>query len=220
MEVLPAIIEDSYVEVENKLNLVAPFVTWVQVDICDGVFVPRITWTRIEDLAAVPNNLSVDLHIMAADPSAFIARAREVASIRRITFHYEATRGHRKVIQAIRDTGRAVGVAINPDTEIAALAPLLTDVDVALVMGVNPGWGGQAFIPSTLAKVQSLKRFSLPVRVGVDGGVHVADGTAQACRDAGADFLVVGSDIFNAPNIGDMIQRLQQLQLKNSNVRS
>ena len=217
MEVLPAIIEDAFPEMEKKLKLIAPLVDWVQVDVCDGEFVTRTTWTRVEDLASAPEDLHIDLHCMAHDPLAYVRRAVKIPQVKRITFHYEATAGHIMVIQAIKDAGRDAGIALNPGTAIGAAASLLPSLDAVLVMVVNPGWGGQALLPDTPARVTALKTMSrgVPVQVGVDGGIHLATGSAQACVDAGADYLVVGSDIFKSEDPAMTIRQLRGLTPQN-----
>ncbi len=211
-EVLPAIIEDTYEEVEKKLNLVAPFVDWVQIDVGDGAFVAHKTWSRIEDLSSLPPGLAIDLHLMVSDPLIFVARAREILQIKRITFHVESVTKVAAVCDAIKRAGREAGAALNPDTSLSTLAGFHGILDALLLMGVHPGWGGQAFISATLGRIREARLQFTQVKIGVDGGVHLQSGSAQACVDAGVDYLVVGSDIFNAPEPGEVIKRLQQLE--------
>lgn len=217
MEVLPAIIEDDYREVAKKLSLVASLVNWVQVDVCDGEFVKRTTWTKVEDLTHAPASLKIDLHIMVRDPLGVVEHTAGIPAIRRITFHYEATADASTVIEAVKRSGREAGIALNPETPVEAVLGLLRSVGAALVMGVHPGWGGQGFLPETPSRIAALKAMSegLPTKVGVDGGVHLATGSAQACKDAGADYLVVGSGIFKARNIERAIREFQELRIRN-----
>ena len=221
VEILPAIIEDTFTEVRKKIELAAPFVTWVQVDVADGVFVPRATWTRIEDMNTLDEGhrggeagrreVRIDLHAMVADPMSFIERAQGIKRISRITFHYESVRNHEEVIRAIKAIGREAGIAVNPETSIEQVVRLLPSTDALLVMGVHPGWGGQSFIPETCDKIRAFRKAIPEAVIGADGGIHLATGSAQAAMEAGADYLVVGSDIFGAAHPGEMIQRLQRL---------
>lgn len=212
-QVLPAIIEDTYEEVEKKLKLVAPLVDWVQLDIGDGEFVGHRTWTQVEDLASAPSSLNIDLHIMASDPLTFARRASCVNFIRRITFHCEIASPIEAVITEIKMMKREVGIAVNPNTPIEAFKSLSTEVDAFLIMGVHPGWGGRGFLPETPGRVRALKNLTkgMKVKIGVDGGIHLATGSAQVCVNAGADFLVVGSGIFKAQDPAEAIRQFQQL---------
>ncbi|MEW6611028.1 MAG: hypothetical protein AB1352_05430 [Patescibacteria group bacterium] len=211
IEVLPAIIEDTYEEVEKKLKLVAPYVDWVQIDVGDGMFVAHRTWTHIEDLSSIHHSPAIDLHLMVEDPHAYVVRAFTIPQIQRITFHIESPTAPVQLRDTIKRAKREVGVALNPNTSLTQLSSFHGILDVLLLMGVHPGWGGQEFIPHTCERIREARELLGGVRVGVDGGVHLATGTAQSCVDAGADYLVVGTDIFNTQNPGEMIKRLRQL---------
>ena len=211
LEVLPAIIEDTYEEVEKKLNLVAPFVDWVQIDVGDGAFVAHKTWSRIEDLSSLSLELAIDLHLMVQDPLSYVARAQAIPQIKRITFHIESAAEGAAVCHAIKRADREAGVALNPDTSFSTLANFHGILDALLLMGVHPGWGGQTFIPRTLERIREARTQYKKIKIGVDGGVHLQNGSAQACVDAGVDYLVVGSEIFNAQEPAVVIRRLQQL---------
>ena len=172
---------------------------YLHLDVMDGHFVPPITFGSLV-VAAVRRltSLPLDVHLMVEQPERQLeAFAEAGATI--ISVHVEVCPHLHRVLQQIRDLGCRAGVCLNPATPISAVEEILPDVDQVMVMGVNPGWGGQTFIPSTLGKVRRLRATlderALAADVEVDGGVNVE--TAPRCGEAGARVLVAGSAVFN-----------------------
>lgn len=172
---------------------------YLHIDVMDGTFVPNISFGPMVFGALRPmTNLVFDCHLMVQDPERYVeATAQAGADI--ITVHYEATKHIHRVIQQIKSLGKKAGVVINPGTPVAALDSVLPEVDMVLIMTVNPGFGGQSFIESTLTKIAKLKALreehQYHYEIEVDGGVNAE--TGRKCLDAGADILVAGSYIFN-----------------------
>lgn len=172
---------------------------YLHIDVMDGTFVPNISFGPMVFGALRPmTNLVFDCHLMVQDPERYVeATAQAGADI--ITVHYEATKHIHRVIQQIKSLGKKAGVVINPGTPVAALDSVLPEVDMVLIMTVNPGFGGQSFIESTLTKIAKLKALreehQYHYEIEVDGGVNAE--TGRKCLDAGADVLVAGSYIFN-----------------------
>jgi ribulose-phosphate 3-epimerase len=174
----------------------------VHVDIMDGRFVPPITMGPIvvealrEQVTAA--GAILDVHLMISEPErqvdAFAAAGADV-----ITFHAEATAHAHRLLGAIREAGALAGLAVCPATPPDVFEQVAGQVDVALVMTVSPGWGGQPFIPEMLAKVRRVRELAPEAVVEVDGGVD--PGTAGACAEAGASLLVAGSAVFRAPDV-------------------
>jgi len=176
---------------------------WVHVDVMDGHFVPNITFGPQMCAALRPHIRTVmDVHLMIAPVDPYIeAFAKAGADI--LTAHVEAGPHIHRTLQAIRGAGCKAGVALNPGTPASALADLLDDIDLVCVMSVNPGFGGQSFIPRTVEKVREIRGMlgDRPVHIEIDGGIDPS--TAPAVVAAGADVLVAGSAVFRGGSAAD-----------------
>ncbi|MCC5973711.1 MAG: ribulose-phosphate 3-epimerase [Rubellimicrobium sp.] len=176
---------------------------WIHVDVMDGHFVPNITFGPQMCAALRPHIRGVmDVHLMIAPVDPYVA-AFAATGADYLTAHLEAGPHIHRTLQAIRGAGCKAGVAINPGTGIEALAHLLDMVDLICVMTVNPGFGGQAFIPAMEAKIAGIRAMigDRPIRLQVDGGVTVE--TAPVVARAGADVLVAGSALFKGGSVAD-----------------
>lgn len=184
---------------------------YIHVDVMDGHFVPNITLGPLIVEAIRPSTtLPLDVHLMIENPDTYIgAFANAGADI--ITVHQEVCPHLHRTIQLIKDQDMKAGVVINPATPVETLLPILTDIDMVLIMTVNPGFGGQSFIKSTLAKIKQLdewrKEFGYSYEIEVDGGINTS--TAQICTKAGADILVAGSAIFQKEDRPKAIQAIR-----------
>ena len=184
---------------------------WIHFDVMDGVFVPNISFgfpilKAIKPFTTKP----VDVHLMIVNPDQYIGQFAQ-AGASNITVHLETCVHLNKTIQAIKSAGCTAGVALNPHTPVSFLEDVLTDLDLVLIMSVNPGFGGQKFIPNTYKKLNDLKVLSKnrnpDLKIEVDGGVSAAN-----CNDllgAGANVLVAGSSVFAA---ADPVQAIYQLK--------
>lgn len=175
---------------------------YVHVDIMDGSFVPNLTFGPMMTAAVKKHTtLPLDVHLMIDRPGNWIdAFAKAGADI--ITFHVEAERHIHKVIESIHQAGCRAGIVLNPATPVCVAEPVLPIVDMVLLMGVNPGFGGQKFIPEVLPKIRAIKaladQWNPRLEIEVDGGINPE--TAALCREAGANVLVAGSAVFGAPD--------------------
>jgi ribulose-phosphate 3-epimerase len=186
---------------------------WIHVDVMDGHFVPNITMGPLVVEAIRPHTrLPLDVHLMIEQPDRYIpAFAKSGADW--ITVHQEACPHLHRTIHLIKEQGVRAGVAINPATPVSAIEPILPDVDLVLLMTVNPGFGGQKFIPMVLDKIRQVRRLlderSLDhIEVEVDGGV--APDTARAVAGAGANVLVAGSAVFGREDRAEAIRRIRE----------
>jgi ribulose-phosphate 3-epimerase len=184
----------------------------LHVDVMDGHFVPNLTIGPpvIKALRAV-TRLPLDVHLMVDEPDALLPAFIDAGSDN-LTVHVEACRHLHRTIQSIKEAGVQASVVLNPATPLQMLHEILPDVHMVLLMSVNPGFGGQSFIPSTLDKIRALKQEitarHLDVAIEVDGGVKIDN--ARMIREAGADVLVVGTAIFDQQDYGKAIRALRE----------
>lgn len=182
-------------------------VDWIHFDVMDGQFVPPITFgadlvKSLRSLGRTP----FEAHLMTQTPEAHF-RAFADAGCQRIIFHAEATIHAHRLVQTLHDMGVGAGIAINPGTPVDAIMPVVGDIDLALVMTVNPGWGGQQFIQSTLKKIRVLRDARPNLDIEVDGGID--PGTICVAMQAGANVFVTGSFLMRAKSIADGVQELR-----------
>ena len=198
------ILEESK-QIENLENI------WLHFDVMDGKFVPNTSFS-LQDLDLISKNtkLYLDVHLMIENPevhfSDYINNGADL-----VTIHYEATNDLTALIKMIKDKGVKVGVSIKPKTDVEVLFPYLKDLDLVLVMSVEPGFGGQSFIPSALDKISKLRKQidenNYNCLIEVDGGINKE--TGELCKKAGVDVLVAGSYLFGKKDILDRIEDLK-----------
>ena len=184
---------------------------YIHVDVMDGHFVPNITiGPLIVDAIRPVTKLPLDVHLMIENPDQYI-EAFAKAGADYITVHVEASRHLHRTIQLIKSTGVKAGVVLNPATPVDSLKHIIEDVDMVLLMSVNPGFGGQKFITSVLPKIRQVKELAdsqnPELEIEVDGGVN--EETAKLCVEAGANVLVAGSAVFNKEDRGAAIASLR-----------
>lgn len=186
---------------------------WMHIDIMDGVFVPNISFgfpvlKYVAKLAKKP----LDVHLMIVQPEKFIPEVKALGT-EIMNVHYEACPHLHRVVQQIREAGMKPAVTLNPATPVMLLKDIIREVDMVLLMGVNPGFGGQKFIENTVEKVRELReliaRTGSKALIEVDGGVNMETGARLV--EAGADALVAGNAVFSAPSPEEMIQALKNL---------
>lgn len=186
---------------------------WIHVDVMDGRFVPNISFGFPVLKAIKPlTDKVIDCHLMIVEPEKYIEQFAE-AGADIITVHYEASNHLHRLMQQIKATGAMAGVALNPHTRVDLLFDILEEIDLVCLMSVNPGFGGQKFIYSTLQKVRTLReeidRRNLSTKIEIDGGVGLQN--AEVLLEAGADVLVAGNAVFKADNPKQVIDRLKQV---------
>ncbi len=199
VRVAPSILSADFARLGAEIEAIdAAGADFVHVDVMDGHFVPNLTLgPMIVKAVRGATQLPFDVHLMIAPVDPYIeAFAEAGADI--LTFHPEAGPHAHRTIQSIRANGVKAGISLNPATPAAVIEPVIDDIDLVLVMTVNPGFGGQAFIESQLRKIETIRamidRTGRDIMLEVDGGVNAA--TARACVDAGANVLVAGSAVF------------------------
>lgn len=204
---LPSVLSADFANLGSELEKIrAAGVTQVHIDVMDGTFVPSISlgFPVISSMRKV-SDLFFDVHLMVEEPGRYVEEAAR-AGADRIGVHAEACKHLHRTVQQIRALGKEVCVVLNPATPLTELEYVLEEVDVVLLMTVNPGFGGQAYIPSMTRKIRELKQLidarGLSVRIEVDGGIKL--GNVREVMEAGAELLVAGSSVFNGDPQGSI----------------
>ncbi|MBM4378245.1 MAG: ribulose-phosphate 3-epimerase [Deltaproteobacteria bacterium] len=212
LKIAPSILSADFSRLGEEVRAVeAAGADWVHVDVMDGRFVPNITLGPVVvEAVRKETSLPLDVHLMIVEPERYVeAFVRAGADI--LTVHVEACTHLHRVVQQIRAAGAKPAVVLNPSTPLVALEDILPDVAMVLLMSVNPGFGGQSFIPQVMDKVRRLKGMvdarGLDVDIQVDGGIHA--GNAAEVVAAGANVLVAGNAVFKAKDYGAAISALR-----------
>jgi ribulose-phosphate 3-epimerase len=214
VKIAPSILSADFGRIVEQIEQVERNgASYVHLDVMDGVFVPNITWGPkvIADLRK-RTKLVFDCHLMIVDPERYVERFRE-AGAEIITFHLEATTHAQRLLEHIRSIGAKAGISICPQTPVAMLEDLAGDFDLVLIMSVNPGFGGQRFIPHALEKIREARelreRSHATFEIEVDGGITLEN--VRSVAAAGADVVVIGSAIFDTPDCGRTTKQFREL---------
>lgn len=210
----PSLLSANFLDLRKEVEMInGSEADWLHIDVMDGVFVPNISYGfPIMNAVGKICKKPLDVHLMIVHPENYIKQVADSGAFM-MNVHYEACTHLHRTVQAIHDAGMKAGVTLNPSTPVCMLEDIICDVDMALLMGVNPGFGGQKFIENTINKVKTLRQLidskGSKALIQVDGGVQ-AD-TAPRLVEAGADVLVSGSYVFKASDPVATIHDLKQL---------
>jgi len=212
--IAPSLLAADFLHLEQECQMLNESkADWFHLDVMDGRFVPNISFgmSVIKQLRKMTAKF-FDVHLMIVEPEKYVEEFKD-AGANSLTVHQEACPHLHRNIQQIKSLGMEAGVAINPATPVALLQDIIRDVDMVLVMSVNPGFGGQSFIPHSIAKIAELKALikntASSAKIEVDGGISL-DNAAEILK-AGADVLVAGSSIFKSENPLETIEKMKSL---------
>ena len=212
--IAPSVLAADFANLQRDIEMINNSqADWFHIDIMDGVFVPNISFGMpVLEAIAKQEKKTIDVHLMIVDPDRYIKTFADLGA-NYLTVHYEACPHLHRTIQAIKAEGMKAGVVLNPHTSVDLLEDVINDLDMVLLMSVNPGFGGQSFIENTYEKVRKLKalitRKGSNALIEIDGGV--TNKNAKQLVEAGADALVAGSFVFKSENPTQTIADLKQL---------
>ena len=210
----PSLLASDFANLQSECEMLNKSeADWYHLDVMDGVFVPNISFGMPVIAAINKHTLKpLDVHLMIENPDRYI-KDFKAAGANILTVHYEVCTHLHRTLQAIRDEGMKAGVALNPHTPVELLEGIIHEIDLVLIMSVNPGFGGQKFIESTYEKVRKMKALitknSAETKIEIDGGVTSAN--AKKLIEAGADVLVAGSFVFKSDNPSQTIADLKKV---------
>ncbi|HML70412.1 MAG TPA: ribulose-phosphate 3-epimerase [Macellibacteroides fermentans] len=213
-KIAPSLLSADFLNLQRDVEMINNSdADWLHLDIMDGVFVPNISFgfpvlNALKDVCKKP----MDVHLMIVEPQKFINEVAATGAYM-MNVHYEACTHLHRTITAIKEAGMKAGVTLNPHTPVSLLEDIIQELDMVLLMSVNPGYGGQRFIEHSVEKVKELKKLvdrkGLATLIEVDGGVNAE--TGKRLVDAGADVLVAGNYVFKSPDPVETIRQLKAI---------
>lgn len=212
IEIVPAILVKNVEELKERVREVEPYVNRIQLDIMDGKFVPNVT-IQPEDISSFKTKLMKEAHLMVEDNEKYVDDFLDLG-FDMIIVHVESCKYIPRIIKKVKARGKKIALAINPPTPLSAIKDYLDDLDMVLIMSVNPGFSGQGFLPEVLPKIKELRQMRKNLDIEVDGGIK--PGNAKLVAEAGANILVSCSGVYGHENKKEAINLLKKEAMMNS----
>lgn len=206
-EIIPAILAENADEAAERIEQIGSASRWIQFDVADGTLAPNTSWHDARVFHSWKTKSRIELHLMVQNPEAVIKSWRTVPTFKRAIWHIEAPVNHDKLIASCHRAGLECGLALFPETPVAALVPYLRKIDRVLILGVHPGFSGQKLIRATLKKIGELRRLAPRLPVEFDGGITGANAKGLAKR--GVSRFAMASAIFQSKNPANFVKSLQ-----------
>ncbi len=210
IEIVPAILVKTPEELKERVREVEPYVNRVQIDIMDGKFVPNKT-IQPEDID-LKTDLIKEAHLMVEDNERYVEDFLNLG-FDMIIVHVESCKDKKGIIKKVKDRGKKIALSLNPPTPLSSIEDVLDDLDMVLIMSVNPGFSGQGFIPDVLGKIRELREMRKDLDIEVDGGIKL--GTAKLVAQAGANVLASASGIYKHGNVKEAIELMRKEAMMN-----
>jgi len=209
IEIIPAILEKDFYSVQKRISQAEKYFKIAQVDITDGKFVYNQTFNDSVKFLKLVSNIDLEMHLMIDKPEKNWEKWAKHKRVKRIVFHAEVASNPEKLIAEIKKKGKQVGIALNPPTDEKFLIQLVDQLDLVLILGVNPGFAGQEFISTVLDKIKNIRSYSHKVNIACDGGVKLDNVIAMV--NAGANIIVTNTLIFKDDNIEENLSQIRKL---------
>lgn len=205
IKIAPSILSADFGKLNEDISTVEDYADYMHIDVMDGHFVANLSFGA-PVVRCIQTDTPLDVHLMAENPQDYVDDFADIGT-EVLTFHYEAVDDPMSLLKHIRKQGMKAGISIKPGTDVSVLKPLLSNLDWVLTMSVEPGFGGQSFMPAALDKIKWLREKAPDLDIAVDGGINAE--TGKLCRDAGANILIAGSYIFKAE---DRVKAIEDLR--------
>jgi len=212
VKLVPTLLISTFAEFKVKLAKLDEYFDLVQIDCADGEFVENKTFYDIDKIKGLFFNADLELHLMVKNPLKVIKKWQNYKKVKKIFFHYEAVKNDKKIlglIDYLKKRKIKAGLAVNPETKLEQFKKFLPILDLVLILGVKPGWGGQEFQPKILKKIKEIRKAFPKLAIEVDGGVKLEN--AGEIVKAGANILAAGNLILKTKNIESLILKIQKL---------
>jgi len=211
IKIAPSILSADTKNLNSEIRRIEPYADLIHVDVMDGRFVIPVTFS-VEETKKIKTSLPTEAHLMVESPESRWIEEYVAAGCSTIIIHEEATKNLRTGIEKAKSLGAKIAIALKPATPLKSILPYIKEVDMVLIMSVNPGYAGQKFMPGVITKIRELRKIDRKIDIEVDGGIN--NDTVKLCVEAGANVIVAASAIFKADDSVNAINKLRRISVE------